>query len=210
MANCSYCDAFMLFGGRGDNGGHYCSDRCQQAGNLLAMSRHVSEAQIGHVVRQIHQGKCPKCGGPGPVDVHKAYRIWSALLLTSWSTSPALSCKRCGVKRQLGSIAFSGVFGWWGFPWGIGGTPLQIGRNIVDMACGPQPDQPSAMLYKMARLQAGANLIQESQRVAAPPVLAGPTAPPPLPKPKSPPPPNDDERFKPKSDWQVPSQKTQA
>ena len=78
----------------------------------------------------------------------------------------------------------------------------------LDMACGPQPNQPSAMPYKMARLQAGANLTQESQGIPTPPVLGGETTPPPLPKPKSSPPPNDDERFKPKSDWQVPSQKT--
>jgi hypothetical protein len=195
----------MLFGGRTDNTGRYCNEKCQHAGNLLAMSRHFSEAQIGRMVMQIHQGKCPKCGGAGPVDVHKAHQVWSAIILTSWSSSPALSCKSCATKRQLGAIAFSGLFGWWGFPWGLGVTPMQIGRNIIDMASGPQPNHPSAMLYKMARLQAGANLIQESQGVSKPPVLGGQTTPPPLPKPKPVPSPNDDERFKPKSDWQVPS-----
>jgi len=194
----------MLFGGRTDQTGRYCNQRCKQAGNLLALSRHVPDAQIGRMVTEIHQGKCPKCNGAGPVDVHKAYRIWSAILLTSWSTSPALSCKSCAIKRQLGSIAFSGVFGWWGFPWGIGGTPLQIGRNIIDMVSGPQPDKPSAMLHKIARLQAGANLLKETQGVAKPPMLESQATPPPLPKRESQP--DNDDRFKPKTDWQMPSQ----
>lgn len=194
----------MLFGGRADQTGRYCSERCQQAGNLLAISQHIPPVQIQRMVLQIHQGNCPRCGGPGPVDAHKAHQVWSALIVTSWSSSPALSCKSCGVKRQIGATLFSGVFGWWGIPWGIVMTPVQVVRNIVEMAGGPQPNQPSELLEKIARLQAGANLIQQAEGQPKPPVLGAQTAPPPLPKPA--PPPNDDERFKPKSDWQPPSQ----
>ena len=203
MASCSYCDSFMLFGGKKDQTGRYCSQRCQQAGNLLAISHHVPQAQIERLVSEIHQGNCPRCGGRGPVDAHNAHQVWSALLLTSWSSKPALSCKSCGVKRQIGATVFSGLFGWWGFPWGIVMTPVQVIRNIVEMIGGPQPNQPSALLEKIARLQAGANIVQQSRAQPNPPVPTAQSAPPPLPKSVSSA--DDDERYKPKGEWPVAS-----
>ena len=199
MASCSYCDSFILFGGKTDQTGHYCSARCQQAGNLLALSHHVPQAQIAQIVAKIHQGNCPRCGGRGPVDAHNAHQVWSALLLTSWSSSPALSCKSCGVKRQIGATVFSGVLGWWGFPWGIIMTPVQVIRNIVEMIGGPQSNHPSALLEKIARLQAGADLVQQSQGRPKPPVITALSAPPPLPKFALSA--DDDERYKPKGSW---------
>ncbi len=59
------------------------------------------------------------------------------MVLTSWSSKPKLSCKSCATKRQLGAMAFSSVAGWWGLPWGLVMTPVQIIRNIVEMAGGP-------------------------------------------------------------------------
>jgi hypothetical protein len=111
-------------------------------------------------VEEVHRGNCPRCNGPGPLDVYKAHQVWSALVLTSWSSRPALSCKSCGTKRQIGALLFSGLFGWWGFPWGLVMTPVQIARNIAEMAGGPKAGSPSALLEKFVRLQAGARLAQ--------------------------------------------------
>jgi hypothetical protein len=44
-------------------------------------------------VEEVHRSNCPRCSGPGPLDVYKAHQVWSALVLTSWSSRPALSCK---------------------------------------------------------------------------------------------------------------------
>src|SRR2546430_3553073 len=161
MANCEYCDTFILFGGKSDQTGRYCNERCQQAGNLLAISRQVPQAEIDRQIREIYHSNCPRCAGPGPVDVHKSHMVWSALILTSWSSQPALSCKSCATKRQVGAIIFSGVFGWWGFPWGLGMTPLQIARNIGEIAGGPKPGRPTTLLEKLVRRQAGERFVRE-------------------------------------------------
>jgi hypothetical protein len=158
MATCSYCDSFILFGGKTDETGRYCSEKCQQAGHLLVFASQLPGEQMDQLVEKFHQGACPRCGGTGPVDVHKAHQVWSALFMTSWSSKPVLSCKSCATKRQLGGIVFSGVLGWWGLPWGLVMTPLQIVRNIGEMIGGPKAGTPSALLQKYVRLQAGAVL----------------------------------------------------
>lgn len=199
MASCSYCDSFILFGGRTDQTGRYCNEQCQQAGNLLALSQRVSPAKIGQLISEIHQGHCPRCGGRGPVDVHKAHKVWSMLILTSWSSSPELSCKSCAVKRQIGATLFSSVVGWWGFPWGIIMTPVQVVRNIVEMAAGPNPNQPSPLLERIARIQAGIHLAQQAGTQPKPPVIPAQPAPPPALR--ATPAADDDERYKPKGPW---------
>jgi len=158
VANCSYCDSFILFGGRTDQTGCYCNGKCQQAGHLLALSGQIPSRELDRLVEEAHRSNCPRCNSPGPVDVHKAHQVWSALFLTSWSSRPVLSCKSCATKRQLGALLSSALFGWWGLPWGLVMTPLQIARNLAEMAGGPKPGSPSPLLQKFVRLQAGASL----------------------------------------------------
>jgi hypothetical protein len=191
MANCSYCDSFILFGGKTDQTGRYCNANCQQAGNLLALSHRIPKDEMDRLVREFHEGNCPQCGRRGPVDMHKAHKVWSALVLTSWSSSPAPSCKSCATKRQLGSILFCGVLGWWGFPWGLVMTPVQIIRNIAEMAGGPQRGRPSALLEKFVRLNVAASVVQQSQAQRN----ATAAQPPPMPAPQS----DNDERYMPKN-----------
>jgi hypothetical protein len=181
MGNCSYCDSFILFGGKTDQSGVYCNAKCQQAGHLLALSGHLQPQELDRLVEEVYRSNCPRCNGPGPVDVHKAHEVWSALVLTSWSSRPAVSCKSCATKRQAGAMLFSGVLGWWGFPWGLVMTPVQIGRNITEMIGGPQPGVPSGLLKKFVRLQAGAQIARNS--AARPVQRASPAGqtPPPLP-----------------------------
>lgn len=188
MANCSYCNSFILFGGATDQTGRYCNDRCQQAGHLILISQQIPSETLERLTDEVHQGNCPRCQGRGPVDVHKAHQVWSALILTSWSSSPEISCKGCGVKRQLGAMLFSGALGWWGFPWGLIMTPFQIIRNGVEMAAGPSSARPSPLLHKYVSMQAAANLVQANQAAQR----AVPVQPPPLPDD------GDDSRFRPK------------
>ena len=56
--------------------------------------------------------------------------------------------------RGLKAIAhgFSLLFGWWGFPWGLCLTPVQIFRNGMGLVRGPDDGQPSQQLGKLVRL----------------------------------------------------------
>jgi hypothetical protein len=200
MANCTYCGSFILLGGKTDQTGtgRYCNDRCQQAGNFIALSAHVPRQHLDRMVEELYRGNCPRCGAPGPIDVHKAHQVWSALILTSWSSKPELSCKSCATKRQLGAMVFSGVLGWWGFPWGLILTPVQVARNIAEMAGGPKTGAPSELLHKYVRIQAGAQVWQQAaqSQSARPPIVNSSTPPPTIP-PKTTP--GDDSRYMPKS-----------
>jgi hypothetical protein len=158
MASCDYCGTTILFGGKQVAGLRYCSDRCAASGQALAASHQVADDLVQQQVWRLHQGLCPKCGGSGPVDVHTSYQVWSALLLTRWSSLPQVSCRSCGRNRQLTGILFSLVLGWWGFPWGLIVTPVQIGRNLAAMMKGPAPDKPSPQLEKLVRLNLGRGL----------------------------------------------------
>jgi hypothetical protein len=81
-----------------------------------------------------------------------SYWVWSAVLLTRWGSTPVVSCRSCARKSQLTNIGFSLLFGWWGFPWGLCLTPVQIVRNAVGLVHGPDDAQPSPNLGKLVRL----------------------------------------------------------
>jgi hypothetical protein len=74
---------------------------------------------------------CPTCGNAGPVDVRPSFRVYSLLFYTSWKTVNKIECRSCARKRQWGDLSYSLVAGWWGVPWGIFVTPVQVIRNIV-------------------------------------------------------------------------------
>jgi len=165
MAQCDYCGTTILFGGVNDNGHRFCNQECQQRGVLLTVSEQIPEELLSQHVNAAHQGECPRCSGPGPVDVHSSYTIWSALYLTSWGTQPQVCCRSCGTKSQLKGLLFSGLLGWWGFPFGLIMTPVQIGRNVVGMFSGPDPSEPSAELKKLVSINLAAHALKAvSQR----------------------------------------------
>jgi len=171
MASCDYCGSMILFGGVKTGTQRFCNDRCYTAGALIEVSQSISDASAKQAVWEVHQGACPKCGGRGPIDVHTSYRVWSALFLTHWSSHPEVSCRSCGVKAQLGNTAFSAVLGWWGIPWGLIFTPVQVGRNLWALASPPDTAQPSALLDKHVRLNIAAQLVeQQSQAAQAQPI----------------------------------------
>ena len=98
----------------------------------------------------LHQGNCPQCQGPGPVDIHTSHKVYSALAFTRWSSHPVMACRSCGRKQQLKHAIFSFALGWWGFPFGLVITPVQVIRNIGGMIGlgGPDPSTPSPALAR--------------------------------------------------------------
>jgi len=163
MAQCNYCESTILFGGARDGELRYCNARCKQSGRLLAVSNQIPQAHVQEQIWKVHQGACPKCGGSGPIDVHKSYRVWSAAVMTQWSSLLQVSCRSCGLKKQFADAGFSLLLGWWGFPWGLLVTPIQVGRNIWSAAQPPDPSKPSTQLERVLRISMASQAVRASQ-----------------------------------------------
>ncbi len=175
MAKCDYCGSTIVIGGVRSGQQRFCNNKCATNAYVLNASQNLSPADIDRKVEEVWRGNCPKCNGTGPVDVHKFHQVWSALVLTRWTSNSQVSCRSCAVKRQAGAVAFSAVFGWWGFPWGLILTPVQVTRNIVGMASGPKSDAPSRELRKLIQVHLGSQVLasQQSQtrQFEAPPII---------------------------------------
>lgn len=163
MAKCGYCNSTVLIAGAKEGEQRFCNEQCRQRGLLMAISKEVPLEQIEQAVREVHQGQCPQCGGQGPVDVSTAYKIWSAVLLTSWKSDLQICCRSCGRKRQAYGLLTSLLAGWWGIPWGLVMTPVQIGRNIVGMTRSYDAYQPSPELENVVRLAIASRLVEQAQ-----------------------------------------------
>lgn len=134
MAACDYCGTIILCGGIKEGDLRFCGTGCHHKGfRLVTAESRLSPEYIARKTIQIHQGRCPKCNGPGPVDVHTPHRVYSLSSMTSWPSIPEIGCRPCGIKRRAGGAVFSSLLGWWGFPWGLIMTPVQIVRNIKDI-----------------------------------------------------------------------------
>jgi len=168
MAVCHYCSVTVLFGGVTEGGKLFCNDRCRQSAALLALAERAPYKQVQRKIAEFHQGRCPKCGGPGPVDVHYAYRVCSGLFKTDWSNTPHLCCRWCGTKAQLGALGYSLLLGWWGLPWGLILTPLQVVWNLKALFAGPRPLTPSKDLEKLVRVGLAARLAHGEQTKGTP------------------------------------------
>ncbi len=164
MAKCDTCGTTILFGGFRENGFRFCSKKCQQNGHLAKVAIQIPDDLIAEHVEELHGGNCPKCGGPGPVDVHTSHVVISAVVMTTWKSRPEICCRSCGVKAKLSGAAISAVAGWWGFPWGILATPIQIGRNLSGVFSSPDPSQPSAQLEKFVRANIAAQFLESKRR----------------------------------------------
>src|SRR5687767_2223477 len=110
MKTCDACGTRIFLGGVKDGGRLFCNAKCHQDGVLLDLTRQVSPEELQHEVEQVHAGPCPLCSGPGPVDVHSSYRVWSILVFTRYTTFSPVGCRSCGIKRQLGDLTISLLF----------------------------------------------------------------------------------------------------
>lgn len=151
MATCDNCGTLILFGGIRQGEYRFCGKKCHEKGLVFRVADRIPLEIVQEEVEALHQGSCPTCGGPGPVDVHTSHVVWSALLLTSFRSRSNLCCRSCGIKAQLGATLVSGAFGWWGVPWGILMTPVQLVRNLHGIVFGPDPGMPSAGLESIVR-----------------------------------------------------------
>lgn len=171
MAKCSYCNSTIVIGGVRDGEHRFCNQTCQQSGLLLSAGKLVSEEDVQKRVNAIHQGSCPRCHGAGPIDIHTSHSVWSALVVTSWKSTPQMSCTPCGKKAKTLSAVGAIFLGWWGFPWGLIITPIQITRNLAGLASSRSGTKPSEQLEKIARLSLAAEMQEAEHRGMIPPPL---------------------------------------
>lgn len=145
MASCATCGSTIVFGGVKESGMQFCNQKCFQASPLVHAIAGVPQDLVEQHARALFEAPCPRCGGPGPVDVRFNHRITSVVYLSWWKTNASICCAKCGRKEQIGSLLYCTGLGWWGFPWGILGTPIQIGRNIVEMSKGKKAEPSEAL-----------------------------------------------------------------
>jgi hypothetical protein len=163
MAKCNACGTSILFGGARDGDLRFCNAKCQAKGYLIRVARDIPRDVLVQQTAAIYHGSCPKCHGPGPVDVHTSYRVWSALVLTSWTNQNHICCRSCGRKQQIGDAAFSAMLGWWGLPWGLVMTPIQVGRNLAGIFGSKGEHSPSADLERAAGIVIASEIVRRQR-----------------------------------------------
>jgi hypothetical protein len=169
MAVCDYCNKNFNFFGVHEGDYSFCSANCKnQARALLKSLEQFTPQQIEDYIGRSRAGPCRQCGKPNPVDLYQSYRVISMILLTRWTTHNHFVCRECARREQLKSLAYSAALGWWGFPFGLVLTPVQIIRNIVAMSGGADPKQASPRLRSLLKL----NLARQVAAAAAAPVAA--------------------------------------
>lgn len=143
----------------------YCSDDCLGQNAFKVRCDQLSDSIVRQHVREMQHGTCPECRGPGPLDIHASHWVWSALIFTRWGETPWLSCRPCATKRQWVSLRSCFVLGWWGVPWGLFVTPLQMYRNVRAIrrcrdSSEVSPDLESFVRARLAREQAAAEYVR--------------------------------------------------
>jgi len=149
---CGYCNSLIIAGGARMDGATYCDNDCLALGSMVSLSMRLDPDEVARAVDSIFKGSCPECQGTGPVEAYSSHRVWSIGLMTRWTTMPHVCCRKCAIKHGAKGLLFSGVLGWWGIPWGIVMTPVQIARNIAMMVRSRPGDAPSLRLENLVRL----------------------------------------------------------
>jgi len=81
MAACANCGTTIFFGKRsGDY--RFCNKQCSESAQFILIGDQLPDDLIERTALEWHSGTCPKCNGPGPVDVHTYHTIWSVILFT--------------------------------------------------------------------------------------------------------------------------------
>ncbi|PXV56933.1 hypothetical protein SAMN04487785_10956 [Dyella jiangningensis] len=169
MSSCDQCGKSILFGGQRLDQRRYCSAACARIHPLLEMADRVPVDILQRQVSEWRQSACPKCKRrDGAIDVHEHHRVHSLVLMTQWSTRRNVCCRRCGRREQLLSTLYCATLGWWGFPWGLLVTPVQIVRNVAAL-CRREADRPSAAFEQIVRRQIARHYLDAQATVPASP-----------------------------------------
>lgn len=167
MSSCNNCGKTILFGGRTVAGKRYCGAGCAARHPLLQMAGQVPGHVLQEYVQKWRVGACPRCRRQGPIDVYEHHRVHSFVLLTQWHTRRDVCCRRCGRRSQIGSALYSAALGWWGFPWGLLITPIQVARNLTGIFQAA-PVSATPAFERVVRLQLAQNAIRNANQAPSP------------------------------------------
>jgi hypothetical protein len=163
MAKCEVCGARILFGPVRQGAREYCSNGCRDKGLAATAAAELPAGFVFEKAREAASSPCVHCGGDGPIDVHHAHWVWSALAFSRFNTTTKICCGRCGRRERFKAIAFNSLLGWWGFPWGVFGTPAQILRNLS----GPKASrdgEPSREMVALVEQSLAAQLMNSPRQ----------------------------------------------
>lgn len=93
MSKSAYCGQKILFGGISSGDMVLCGEECRRNQSLTHFAGQIGDDAFNWHVRETHQGACPQCDGPGPVDMHQSYIVYSVLVLTTWMTRIHICCQ---------------------------------------------------------------------------------------------------------------------
>ncbi|EAY66710.1 hypothetical protein BCPG_05105 [Burkholderia cenocepacia PC184] len=158
--------------------GRSCSAGSQSTGAAIA-ARHARtrirsssrpngcpDAKVRQYVDDWRYGPCPICLREGrPVDVHASHRVVSLLFVTRWATRRHVCCRRCGRRKQALALLASATLGWWGLPWGIVLTPIQLARNLLGLAAR-DPEVATQQFEELVRRKLAARRLARAERGA--------------------------------------------
>ncbi|AOK56745.1 hypothetical protein DF107_26480 [Burkholderia stagnalis] len=168
MAECSNCGKTYFVGGRSIDGHRYCGATCAQSHPVIVTAERLSAAEVHLYVDDCRHGPCPICRREdGPVDVHAAHRVVSLIFVTQWATRRHVCCRRCGRRKQAIAMLTSAVCGWWGLPWGVVLTPIQIARNLLGFA-RREPRTATEQFEQVVRRKLAAHRLRGAARDFAP------------------------------------------
>ena len=161
---CQTCGAGILFGGKTVAGRRYCRSLCleQDLGQLLALELRPDEVQAE--MNAMLRRPCTKCGNAQlPIGAWVSHRAVSFVIVTRWESRPLVCCQGCGRKALIFDTILTLLVGWWGLPFGLLMTPLQVARNVVGLTVVDHEDASSLLMWEAAahnlslrRLQQGA------------------------------------------------------
>jgi hypothetical protein len=136
---CDYCGNSARFFKVTDAGQRFCSKICLRNARLMEISEDI------------------------PDEERKFYTVWSAVIFTRWTKRTHVCCKSCGKEENVWSIIFCLLFGWWGIPWGLFVTPVQIFSNIAEIFNSRnEGPTPSDDLLQVARIELASKMTSTS------------------------------------------------
>lgn len=165
MAKCAYCGTTVLLGGKKVEDFTFCNEKCLSNGQIVMVAGSVPNDLVASQALAIHSGPCPVCKERrGPVDVYTSHKIASFILMTSWSSTPRISCRPCGVKAQFSALVYSLFVGWWGLPWGLIMTPVQVVRNFYALLHGETSANPTPQLEQLVRMNIALQALSSNEQ----------------------------------------------
>ena len=167
MPRCALCGSTIVAGGVAIGDDRFCNESCFRESLIGSEIGDEIEMEVEKIVTRMREGPCRSCGGHGPNDAHCAYQVMSFLLFTSFSSTPQISCRRCGAKRQLAALLTTTFLGWWGLPWGLLFTPVYIILNLVSLLFPPGKIAPSQTMRDMIRLTVAETILRRQHNPTA-------------------------------------------